>query len=127
MDQVGRVVRPSRGPFDAAEALSVAVTASVQKRPDIAVTNVVAPPRAPVNVPVRITAVISELNGDIGGRTDCVLYVNGVENDRANALWIDSGDSVRWSFDDAGGSRDSTASIATATPFSTDSRPAISE
>src|SRR5215213_10294324 len=72
----------------------VAITASVQKRPDIAVSGIVAPPRAPVNVPVRITAVISELNGDIGGRTDCVLYVNGVENDRANALWVDRGDSV---------------------------------
>jgi len=73
---------------------TVAVTASVQKRPDLAVSNIVAPPRAPINMPVRITGVVSELNGDIGGRTDCVLYVNDVENDRANAIWVDGGDSV---------------------------------
>jgi hypothetical protein len=76
----------------------VALTASVQKRPDIAVTSINAPPRAPVNKPVKINAVISELNNNVGGRTDCVLYVNDVETDRANAVWVDSGDSVTCAF-----------------------------
>ena len=56
------------------------------------------PPRAPVNMPVKMVAVVSELNGSIGARTDCVLYVNDVEADRAAAIWVDSGDSVSCAF-----------------------------
>jgi hypothetical protein len=76
----------------------VAVTTSVQKRPDIAVSGLVSPPMAPTNLPIKMFAVVSELNGNIGGRTDCVLYVNDVEADRANAVWVDSGDSVSCAF-----------------------------
>jgi hypothetical protein len=77
---------------------TVTVTASVQKRADIAVGRIVAPPRAPVNTPIKISAVISELNGNIGARTDCVLYINDTEADRANGIWVDSGDSVSCAF-----------------------------
>ena len=70
---------------------TVTVTTSVQKRPDIAVAGLISPPRAPVNMPVNMVAVVSELNGAIGARTDCVLYVNDVEADRASAIWVDSG------------------------------------
>ena len=73
---------------------TVTVTTSVQKRPDIAVAGLVSPPRAPATMPVKMVAVLSELNGNIGARTDCVLYVNDVEADRAAAVWVDSGDSV---------------------------------
>jgi len=38
------------------------------------------------------------LNGNIGARTDCVLYVNDVEADRAAGIWVDSGDSVSCAF-----------------------------
>ena len=37
---------------------------------------------APVNLPIKMFAVVSELNGNIGARTDCVLYVNDVDADR---------------------------------------------
>ena len=77
---------------------TVTVTTSVQKRPDIAVSGLVSPPMAPVNLPVKMFAVVSELNGNIGARTDCVLYVNDVEADRAAAIWVDSGDSVSCAF-----------------------------
>jgi hypothetical protein len=77
---------------------TVAVTASVQKRPDLAVDTLVSPPLAPVNLPIKMFAVVSELNGNIGGRTDCVLYVNDVEADRAAGVWVDSGDSVSCAF-----------------------------
>jgi hypothetical protein len=77
---------------------TVTVTTSVQKRPDIAVAALISPPRAPVNKPVNMVAVISELNGAIGARTDCVLYVNDVEADRASAIWVDSGDTVSCAF-----------------------------
>jgi hypothetical protein len=77
---------------------TVAVTASVQKRPDVAVSGLVSPPRAPVNLPIAMFAVVSELNGSIGARTDCILYVNDVEADRALGIWVDSGDSVSCAF-----------------------------
>ena len=77
---------------------TVTVTTSVQKRPDIAVAALVSPPRAGVNLVANMFAVISELNGHIGARTDCVLYVNDVEADRASAVWVDGGDSVSCAF-----------------------------
>lgn len=77
---------------------TVTVTTSVQKRPDIAVAGIVSPPMAPLNLPIKMFAVVSELNGNIGARTDCVLYVNDVEADRASAIWVDSGDSVSCAF-----------------------------
>ena len=77
---------------------TVTVTASVQKRPDIAVAALISPPRAPINQPVQMVAVLSELNGNVGARTDCVLYVNDVEADRANGIWVDSGDTVSCAF-----------------------------
>jgi hypothetical protein len=77
---------------------TVTVTTSVQKRPDIAVSTLVSPPRAAINVATNMFAVISELNGNIGARTDCVLYVDDVEADRASAIWVDSGDSVSCAF-----------------------------
>jgi hypothetical protein len=43
-------------------------------------------------------AVLSELNGNVGARTDCVLYVNDVEADRASGIWVDSADTVSCAF-----------------------------
>ena len=77
---------------------TVTVTTSVQKRPDIAVAGLISPPRAAMNVATNMIAVISELNGNIGARTDCVLYVNDVEADRASAIWVDSGDTISCAF-----------------------------
>lgn len=76
----------------------VNVNARVQRRPDLYVHDIIAPSRVPVNVPAQITAVVSELNGHVGARTDCVMYVNGVEEDRAPGIWVDSGDSVSCAF-----------------------------
>lgn len=77
---------------------TVTVTTSVEKRPDITVATLVSPPRAATNVATNMFAVISELNGNIGARTDCVLYVDDVEADRASAIWVDGGDSVSCAF-----------------------------
>lgn len=76
----------------------VTVTTTVQKRPDLSVHNVAAPARVPVNTTVQVTAIITELNGQVGARTDCVLLVNDAEVDRASAIWVDSGDSVSCAF-----------------------------
>jgi hypothetical protein len=41
---------------------------------------------------------VSEGNGDVGARTDCVLYVDGAEADRARGIWVDAGDAVSCAF-----------------------------
>jgi hypothetical protein len=76
----------------------VVVTASVQKRPDLSVRDLSVPARVSPGVPAQIVATIAELNGQVGARGDCVLYVDGVEVDRANGIWVDSGDSVSCAF-----------------------------
>jgi hypothetical protein len=76
----------------------VNVRITVQRRPDLNVHDLNVPAKVPINTPVHITAAVSELNGQVGARTDCVLYVNGVEEDRAPSVWVDSGDTVTCAF-----------------------------
>lgn len=56
------------------------------------------PASANVGVPTVITATVFEVGGDNGGAADCVLYVGGVEVDRANNIWVDAGDAVTCAF-----------------------------
>jgi hypothetical protein len=76
----------------------VTVTTSVQARPDIAVQEVTVPQKVTRNTLVNIAATLAELNGDVGARANCVLYVDGAEVDRAAGIWVDSGDSVSCAF-----------------------------
>lgn len=76
----------------------VVVSATVRRRPDLFVHDLRAPAQAPVNTPVQITATISEQNGQLGARTDCVLFVDDIEVDRAAGVWVDSGDDVSCAF-----------------------------
>lgn len=75
----------------------VTVTAPVHLRPDLRVS-LEAPANATTGVPVTLLATVSEENGDVGARTDCVLYVDGVEADRARGIWVDAGDEVSCAF-----------------------------
>lgn len=77
---------------------NVVVTTTVQKRPDLLAERIITPSRVPAVIPVQITGVITELNGQIGARSDCVLYANDVEIDRTVGIWVDSGDSVSCAF-----------------------------
>ena len=77
----------------------VSVTETVKLRPDVSVDRIVAPTESPVQTSVRISAVISENNGDVGARTDCVLAVDGVDVGRANGIWVDAGRTVSCVFD----------------------------
>jgi hypothetical protein len=77
---------------------NVIVTTTVQKRPDLYAERIITPSRVPAAIPVTITGVITELNGQIGAHADCVLYANDVEVDRAAGVWVDSGDSVSCAF-----------------------------
>ncbi len=70
----------------------------IKARPDISVTSLNAENEAIVAQPVTITAALSELNGDLGASTSCVLYVDGEETDRANDVWVDAGDIVGCQF-----------------------------
>lgn len=72
----------------------VSVTETVKLRPDISVDRIIAPARARTQTPVEISALISENNGDVGARADCVLAVDGVDVSRANGIWVDAGRSV---------------------------------
>jgi hypothetical protein len=77
---------------------NIIVTTSVQKRPDLYAERIVTPSRVPAGIPVQITGVVTELNGHIGARSDCVLYADNVEIDRTIGIWVDSGDSVSCAF-----------------------------
>jgi hypothetical protein len=51
-----------------------------------------------VGVPTVITGTVREINGQTGGTTDCVLYVDGREVDRVENVWVDAGDEVSCAF-----------------------------
>ena len=72
----------------------ITVTETVKARPDLRVDGITAPSQALPSSPVNISAMISEINGDVGARADCVLSVDGVEADRAHGIWVDAGRSV---------------------------------
>lgn len=75
----------------------VTVTTPVRRRPDLAVS-FTPPPGAHPGVPVNLTAVVAEENGDVGARTDCELRVDGVRVDQAANVWVDAGDAVSCAF-----------------------------
>jgi hypothetical protein len=72
----------------------VTLTETVKLRPDVSVDRITAPAQSLLRVPVSISALISENNGDVGARADCVLAVDGVEVSRARGIWVDAGRSV---------------------------------
>ncbi len=72
----------------------VTVTETVKLRPDLSVDRIVSPAQARVRTPVNISALVTELNGDVGARADCVLAVDGVEADRAHGIWVDASRTV---------------------------------
>jgi hypothetical protein len=77
----------------------VTVDETVKLRPDLVAAALDAPPRAFAGVPLTITGIAGERNGDTGARADCVLRVDGVEADRATGIWVDAGDSVTCQFE----------------------------
>lgn len=72
----------------------ISATETVKLRPDVSVDRIIAPAQSPVATPLQISALISENNGDVGARTDCVLAVDGVDVGRGKGIWVDAGRSV---------------------------------
>jgi hypothetical protein len=70
----------------------------VKYRPDLQVLDVRAPERVMPGVPFQVSATVREINGDVGARANCVLAANGVEIDRATAIWVDAGGTVNCTF-----------------------------
>jgi hypothetical protein len=75
-----------------------AVSTLVKLLPDLAVSSIDVPDEAMINTPVNIATTITERNGDLGARTDCVLVVDGIETDRAAGIWVDVGNAVSCAF-----------------------------
>ncbi len=76
----------------------VTVTTVVLKGPDLAVSGASGAAEAIVGMPVLVTAVVSELNGQVGAHTDCDLFDGAVKVDSAPNIWVDAGSSVSCAF-----------------------------
>ncbi|GAC1406925.1 MAG: hypothetical protein NVSMB64_13150 [Candidatus Velthaea sp.] len=67
-------------------------------RPDLFAHDLSGPTRAYVHRPVHFTVNVTELNGDVGARADCVLSIDGRQVDQALAIWVDAGRTVSCDF-----------------------------
>lgn len=76
----------------------VTVVETVKLRPDLSAASLSAPRSAVVNTAVHLSAVVRERNGDVGARSNVVLYVDGREADRADGVWVDAGGTVSAAF-----------------------------
>lgn len=76
----------------------VTVDTNVALRPDLTVSTITAPSQVYVGASVDISAIVSEINGDIGARANCVLKIDGAIADQANGIWVDAGDTVSCEF-----------------------------
>ncbi len=75
----------------------VNVTATIVSAPALVVS--IDPPRQVLaGAPTVITGTVRETGGEAGTYTSCVLYVDGVEVDRIDDVWVDAGDAVTCAF-----------------------------
>ena len=84
--------------IDANRTDVVTVQGTVQRRPDLAAISLNAPTQVTPNAAVPLVATISEQNGDVGAAANCILYIGGLEADRADGIWVDAGGSVSCQF-----------------------------
>lgn len=84
--------------IDANRTGVVTVVETTKLRPDLKAANLTAPHQANINTPVTISAVVSEVNGDVGARANFVLYVNGTAIDRSNGAWVDANGTANVTF-----------------------------
>ena len=75
----------------------VTLSGAAAFRPDLMVGGI-QPSSGHVNVPLKISAAVQELNRDTGASANCVLYVNGVQADHATNIWVDAGGTVSCMF-----------------------------
>jgi hypothetical protein len=75
----------------------VTVRETIHLRPDLRAA-LSAPEASLARTPVNLFATVTEANGDVGARADCVLYVNGAEAQRISGVWVDAGRTVGCAF-----------------------------
>lgn len=75
----------------------VTVTETVKLAPSLSVS-IDPPAQVVTGVPTVITGTVRETGGDVGTYTSCVLYVDGVEVDRIDNVWVNVGDAVSCAF-----------------------------
>lgn len=73
---------------------NINVSTTVKKRPDLAFVWIQSTQHVMVGMPVEVVATIQEQNRQTGARADCVAYLNGIEIDRAENIWVDAGGTV---------------------------------
>jgi hypothetical protein len=108
---------------DATRAEVVTVHTAVRLRPDLAVERLSAPASAQLGIPVNISALVKERNGDTGAEADCVLKVDGAEVDRAPGIWVDASSAVSCAFShtfDSAGTRLVTVEVTDVVPSDDD-------
>lgn len=76
----------------------VTVETLIKRRPDLAASNLTGPEKSYVNTPVNFSALVTELNGDVGATANCVLFADGVQADQVLGVWVDSGDAITCAF-----------------------------
>ena len=87
-------VQANVGGIDPNRTDVVTVKTAVALRPDISVASVVGPRESAPRMPVTFTASVSENNGQVGARSNCVLSVDGQDVDQAQGIWVDAGGTV---------------------------------
>jgi hypothetical protein len=80
--------------IDAHRTDVVSVSQTVRKRPDLAVGAGAGSLDVYAGSPLVVGAHVTERNGDLGARTDCVLLQNGQPIDQASNIWVDAGSTV---------------------------------
>jgi hypothetical protein len=95
----GRVqLQANIGGIDGSRNDVVTVSVPVKRLPDVAVDGLTAPARAIAGTPVMLTATVSERNGDVGARANCMLSIDDQLTDQAHGIWVDAGHTVSCAF-----------------------------
>jgi hypothetical protein len=76
----------------------VTVNVTVKRRPDLKVESLNVPDKVLVGSLTNVSAVVGEVNGDVGATADCVLYVDGRRVDHALSIWVDRNGTVTCAF-----------------------------
>lgn len=94
----GVQIQANVGGVDGARNDVVSVSGVVKLRPDLKVAAMDVQPTGVIDLPVKVRAIVQEMNGDTGARANCVLFADGTAVDHAGGIWVDAGDSVTCEF-----------------------------
>lgn len=70
----------------------------VNRLPDLSVTSLTGATQVEAQSLVSFTVTVAELNGDLGGTADCVLYIDEAEVDRVEGMWVAEAGNVACAF-----------------------------